>query len=110
MSTPGGLRAAANDPSSAKNHPVAQDFEKIARGEAARAILNYDAERTLRALSAKKRKSPSILVLGRDGFSDNSKYLYLALLSKSLDIPVYWGTFDSKLHAELIAGICPPST
>ena len=86
---------------------MSQEFEKIAKAEAARAIFPYAAEQALRTLSAKKRKTPSILVLGRDGFSDNSKYLFLALASRSLGFPVYWGTFDSRLHAELAARHLP---
>lgn len=77
------------------------EFEKIARVEAKRAVVSYETEQALRLLSFKKRKSPSILVMGRDGFSDNSKYLYLALVAKSLGFPVIWGTFNPKLNAEL---------
>jgi CDP-glycerol glycerophosphotransferase (TagB/SpsB family) len=86
---------------------MTQEFEKVARDEAARAVFPVTAEQTLRMLSGKKRKTPSVLVLGRDGFSDNSKYLYLALASRSSGFPVYWGTFNSKLHAELTARHLP---
>jgi len=82
---------------------MSQEFEKIAKIESARAVLTHETEHMLRALSCKKRKTPSVLVLGRDGFSDNSKYLYLAMASRSLGFPVYWGTFDQRLHAELTA-------
>jgi CDP-glycerol glycerophosphotransferase len=80
---------------------MSSDFEKIAKTEAKRAVLSHETEQTLRLLSAKKRKSPSILLLGRDGFSDNSKYLYLALTARALGFPVFWGTFNPALHAEL---------
>jgi hypothetical protein len=80
---------------------MSQEFEKIAKTEATRAILTYEAQQTLRKISAKKRKTPSVLVLGRDGFSDNSKYLYLAMVAKSPGFPVYWGTFNADLHQEL---------
>jgi CDP-glycerol glycerophosphotransferase len=80
---------------------MSQELEKIAKREVSRAILAYDTERTLRTVSLKKRKAPSVLVLGRDGFSDNSKYLYLALVARSLGFPVIWGTFNSTLHQEL---------
>jgi CDP-glycerol glycerophosphotransferase len=80
---------------------MSEPFEKIAKTEASRAVLAHETEQTLRLLSAKKPKKPSILVLGRDEFSDNSKYLYLALVARRLGFPVYWGTFNSKLHAEL---------
>jgi CDP-glycerol glycerophosphotransferase (TagB/SpsB family) len=86
---------------------MSQELEKIAKAEAAKAVLTYDSEQMLRALSGKKRKTPSVLVLGRDGFSDNSKYLFLALASRSLGFPVYWGTFDSRLQAELTAKNLP---
>ncbi len=96
--------AVAPRPSSSPDSPAGlgvKDFEKLARTEAKRAVLDYESEQRLRLLSTKKRKSPSILVLGRDGFSDNSKYLYLALAARSLGFPVLWGTFNARLHAEL---------
>lgn len=80
---------------------LAQEIERVAKGEAKRALTGHEVEQTLRFLSGKKRKSPSVLVLGRDGFSDNSKYLYLALAARDLGFPVFWGTFNAKLHAEL---------
>ena len=100
---PSGTRTAADDLFAR----MSQEFEKIARAEAAKSISSYNAEQMLRALSVKKRKTPSVLVLGRDGFSDNSKYLYLALASRSLGFPVYWGTFNSKMHVELTARHLP---
>jgi CDP-glycerol glycerophosphotransferase len=80
---------------------MSQEIERIARNEAMQVLASHEIEHTLRLLSAKKRKAPSILVLGRDGFSDNSKYLYLALAARSPGFPVHWGTFNSGLGAEL---------
>jgi len=80
---------------------MSKEFEKIAKLEAKSAVLKFETEHALRHLSTKKRKAPSVLILGRDGFSDNSKYLYLALAAKRLGFPVFWGTFNPKLVAEL---------
>jgi len=73
-------------------------MEKI---KLSREMMAHDTAENLRIISMKKRKQPSVLVLGRDGFSDNSKYLYLALLAKSHGYPVIWGTFNHDLQKEL---------
>ncbi len=78
-----------------------KEFEKIARAEAGREVFAYETIQSLRLLSRKKSKAPSILVLGRYGFNDNSKYLFLALAARTLGFPVFWGTFNPKLYEEL---------
>jgi CDP-glycerol glycerophosphotransferase len=78
-----------------------ENMKKIVGREVSRAIMARDTEDFLRKISTKKRKQPSVLVLGRNGFSDNSKYIYLALMAKSLDYPVIWGTYNNALQEEL---------
>ncbi len=80
---------------------MSDDFQKIAKTEANQAVLAHASEEKVRLLSTKIKKKPSILVLGRDDFSDNSKYLYLALLQRKVDCAVHWGTFNRALYAEL---------
>lgn len=78
-----------------------KEIQKIAYDQAKNTNLESSKTEKISTISKKNKKTPAILVLGRDNFSDNSKYTYLGLLRSEKQIPIFWGTFNKELHENL---------